>query len=161
MKLKLKSLNIINLLMFISLISINIMQYNLKIFDISIYNFIILSVSFSIGLSLLFKGLLFKSEHSIWFGLIVVSFGIMLMLDNMGYTIETWLYFIAIVPISLVVGLWKNEPMQYKIAVISFFIAFGTYFYNKLDTWCFILVFLLSGTLGILVQKFIPSKRER
>ncbi len=161
MKSKLKILNVINILMFLILVGINILQYLTNIFRIDFYNFVILSVSFSIGLSLLTKGMLFKSEHSIWFGLIVISFGFMLMLDNMGYTIETWLYFIAIVPISLIVGLWKNEPMQYKIAVISFFIAFGTYFYNKIDIWYFLLIFLLSGTLGILVQKFIPSKRER
>lgn len=162
---KLKILNIINLLLFISLIISVVLHFTINAFGLELFDFAIVVIFLSTALSLFAKSILFKSDNALWFALLLFiysGFQIYFAIYPTAIEYKWFLYVIAVVPCSLGVLVFFKELFSLKLAILALVISLPLYinWQVNLKIWAFLMLLVLAIILGYLLQRLIPLKRK-
>lgn len=160
MKTKLRIQNRLNFILLELLVISFIFELIFDISNISLFNYFLNNSILSVGASLIIKSKLFKSDNALWFGLILVFYGIFGWLGAFNIVVEPWIYVFSVVPIAIFVGLIFDETIQYKLALMFFLISIAVYFLDKIETIYFVLMLILITLGGFFLQRLIPNKKK-
>jgi len=160
MKTKLRIQNRLNFILLEILVISFIFELVFDISSLSLFDYFVINSILSVGASLIIKSKLFKSDNALWFGLILICYGIFGWLIVFNVVIEPWIYVIAVVPIAILVGFVFDEMVQYKLALMFLFASIAVYFVDKIETIYFILMLILILIGGFFLQKLIPNKKK-
>ena len=160
MKTKLRIQNRLNFILLELLVIGFIFELIFDISGLSLFNYFLNNSILSVGVSLIIKSKLFKSDNALWFGLILVLYGIFGWFGAFNIVVEPWIYVFSVVPIAIFVGLIFDETIQYKLALMFFLISIAVYFLDKIETIYFVLMLILITLGGFFLQRLIPNKKK-
>ena len=130
------------------------------------YKEIILSVLISlIGVNLLVKGFLIKSNSTLWFANVLILMSLTIaLLEFLKFDIVNYYYLFTIIPmIASVINLIVFKNLIYiKVMIINFTVIVPTVlqFIYKFDIYLMTLMFVISILIGILICRMINFDRE-
>lgn len=162
-------LNIVLALLFVGFMLLQ--HFFALIGGVSLSQFWFPCVLLLLGISLFTKSIIFNSDSTFWFALVVFfvfAFMIFAYFIGISYS-KFWPVFIAIPALaSLIVGLAYKQWFQIKICLflISVFIPVMLLTLKLVTIWWFILVILLSISGGLymislLPERFIMNRRKK
>ena len=130
------------------------------------YKEIILSVLISlIGVNLLVKGFLIKSNSTLWFANVLILMSLTIaLLEFLKFDIVNYYYLFTIIPmIASVINLIVFKNLIYiKVMIINFTVIVPAVlqFIYKFDIYLMTLMFVISILIGILICRMINFDRE-
>ena len=160
MKTKLRIQNRLNFILLEMLIISLIFELVFNISKLTLFEFFINNSLIVVGASLVIKSKLFKSDNSLWFGLILIIYGLFGWLNSWGVIIEPWVYVLAVVPVSIVVGTIFQGNVLYKMATMFLFLSIAVYFIEKIEILYFITMLIFLALGGFFFQKLIPIRKK-
>lgn len=160
MKTKLRIQNRLNFILIEALFLSFILEILFNFSYLDLLDFFLINSIISVGVSLLIKGILFKSDNSIWFGIILIFYGFFSYFSSYGIIIPIWLYTASAIFPSLIVGLIFNENFSYRLAFMLFIISILIYYFEKINFISFIIMFVLLMVGGFLLQQQIFSNKK-
>ena len=126
--------------------------------------FCVLIFLIAIALSLMVKGILFKSSNSIWFAMIIFSYSIFMFLTIYFSGLEDFyaVAFLALPAVfAVLVGFIFKELIYVKIAVFLACVSIPILLFclGVLNVWLFVLLLIAFGVGGYLLQMLIGAKK--
>lgn len=115
------------------------------------------------GISLLFKTVIFKSDSALWLGVSLILISLSLFSSNI-YNLSYKQYWpvVFIIPAmsSLFVGIIFKQWFQIKICLFLLLISipFFLFSFNILNIWLLILLLIIDLSLTSLVGKLLPER---
>ena len=155
--------NIINLILVLSFVLIVVIQSNTNFLKVQLSNLWFPLLCVVVGFSLIFKAIIFKSDSSTWFGLILFLNGVVLLVSlyyNITYYL-LWPSLITIVAISsLVVAILFKDWLQYKIFIFLIVVNIPLYLYvfKFVGLGLFIFAMIIAVCVAVVVSGLIPKR---
>ena len=144
---------------------LSVVQIFTNFIGINTKEFCILIFLVAIALSLMLKGVLFKSSNSIWFSLIILSYAIFMFL-TIFFEVLVGFYALAFLMLpaifALLTGLIFKEWIYIKISVflVAFSVPILLFCLKLLSTWLFVLLLIMFGVAGYLMQMLIKINKN-
>lgn len=161
--------NIINLILVLSYVLVVAIQLNINFLKIELVNLWFPMLCVTIGLSLLFKAVIFKSDSSTWFGCYLLFNGATLLFSkyyNVSYNYLWPSLISAGVLSSLIVAVLFKDWLHYRIVVVLTFVNIPLYLYvfKMVNLGLFIVITLISVAIIIttlILKRFYLTKKEK
>lgn len=160
---KLTLYNIVNLIILTGFIVLLCLQRYVPFTELEMKDFWFPVLIMSLGVSLLIKAIIFRSDSSTWFGSLLVFNGSVLFASfylPYNYTVLWPTLFSSIAFASLMVGIFFRDWLHYKIAsfLIIISISFYLYAFNIINLWWFLGAFFLTLIVAVFVGSLIPER---
>lgn len=154
--------NIINIVVTLTYIAIMIVQSATKVFLINIKIFWFMAFLLAIGISLLFKFLIFKSDSSLWFGITLLLCGVTICVFvylNLKFQDYFALFLISPIIGSLFVGLIFKDALQLKVIIylICFMVPLILFNLKILNLIYCAIAILVSFVICVILFNFLPQ----
>ena len=119
-----------------------------------------------IGINLIVKGVLIKSNSTLWFANVLISMALLIVvLKYLGFVIDEHYYLFTIIPIfASVINLIVFKNLIYvKVIIINVTIIVPTIsqFLNQFDIYWTAGMFVISILIGVLVCRLINFDKEK
>lgn len=161
---KIRLVQIIGILLFLAY-SILLVFDVLKGFLVNYSRFVFSILMAIIGLNLIFKGVVLKSNSTLWFANVLLSLAITIIVFSLlKIDMQKYCYVFSIVPIlASILNLFVfNNKIYVKIIIVNITIIIPTiiqYFY-KFELYWFVCITIVSVLLGIFLCRFINFDKE-
>lgn len=131
--------------------------------DVSIGQFWIPCIMLLLAVSLIFKAILFNSDNTFWFSLIVLfSFGIVILMYFTGLSYRKfWPVFIEVPAIaSFICGIAFKHWFQIKLFIFLTCVFFPVILFTlgTVTVWWFLLIIALSMVGSLYIISLLPEK---
>ncbi len=155
--------NVINTILLLVYVTVVVLQNQFKIVKISNSDFWFSVLIVIVGLSLIFKAVIFKSDSSTWFGFLLFTIGSVIYfskLYSLSFAILWPTILSAIMFSSLIVAICFSDWFHLKISVWFFIVSVVCYLYSFkiLSLFKFIVLIVISVVLAFSIAKLIPIK---
>lgn len=154
---------VINLILIVGFITLLIVQGTAPFLKIELADFWFPTLCVIIGILLIFKAIIFRSDSATWFGTFVFVNGAMLITSfYLPYNyFQLWpIFFSSAALSSLLVGAFFRDWLHFKIssflAIIS--TTFYLYSFEVIGFWWFLLMLVLAIIFAVFVGSLIPER---
>lgn len=154
--------NLVNLILLITYIAIIIVQSATNVFLMDTRFFWFMAFCCFVGVSLIFKFLIFKSDSSLWFGATLISVAITICLFyyyNLKY--EQFYASFLISPIigSLFVGLIFKDVLQLKmiIYILCFMVPLYLLNFSIINWYVCVIIIVTLIIMCVFLLNFLPK----
>ena len=161
---KITKLTIFNLILFACVVGVCVAELLTGFIGMNAKEFCVLCFLGAVAISLMVRGVFFKSSNSVWFALIVFSYMIFLLLSiYYGVLIDFYASAFLILPavFAIPTGLIFKEMAYFKIAIFLSFICVPVLMFNFkiIGALLFVLLLVAFGICGYFLQMLIKVKR--
>ena len=160
---KLTLYNIVNIIFLAGFITLLCVQRYLPFTDLEMKDFWFPVLCMTIGISLIIKAIIFKSDSSTWFGSILVFNGAVLFASY--YTPYNYFtlwptLFSSVAFASLMVGIFFRDWIHYKIAsfLVIISVSFYLYAFKIINFWWFLGAFFITLIVAVFVGGLVPER---
>ncbi|MBE5739039.1 MAG: hypothetical protein E7354_04870 [Clostridiales bacterium] len=160
---KIRAIKYISIALFIWYISLIVMAYKTQYFeDKSNLYFSLLLASISLIMS--FKGVVLKSYSTLWFALSLILYAlIIILLEMKNIDYNSYKYFFILLPIvaSLILVAF-GQKVYLKVVILNVSVAIPMLldYFIELQIWLYIVVFIISVLIGILLCRTFGFDKE-
>lgn len=155
--------NVVNLILLVGYVVLIVLKNQIKIINITNSDFWFSTLVIVVGISLLLKAIIFKSDSSTWFGSLLTTNGSVVFLSRqfaLSYAMLWPTILSSIMLSSLLVAVFYKDWFHLKIFVWFLIVSVVCYLYSfKIITFLmFIVLLVISLVLAFVVAKLIPIK---
>ena len=160
---KLTLFNIINSILAVAYITLLIVQRYKPFAGMPLADYWFPTLCMALGLSLVCKAIIFKSDSATWFGTYLILNGATLFASfymPLNYT-TLWPTLVSSAALSsLIVGVFFRDWLHYKIAAFLaiIFVSFYLYAFKVLALGWFLLTFFGTVVFAVFVGSLIPER---
>lgn len=160
---KISIYRIINGVLLVLYVTNLLLQHYLRLFPVHLNNFWFATLLLFLGLSLMSKAIIFKSDSTLWCALLLLFiFAFIVIIDNTVWNYSRmWPLFIEIPAVcSFVVGLIFDQWLNIKVSIVitSIFVPIFLLVIEIINVWWFLLVFFLSISVALYIISLVPER---